>query len=377
VLSACGGNNRGINQPNQPSQPYDPNQGSIYTPAPDTHGYNPDQTQGQGITYSVVKNTFLRMDPELGIFIKHLEGRLEPKRQGDPIIFDDVKSFVFHVYQGQLVLDEANITLLKNKYTFNYPDSPLKDIQINFTPGRIKMSGKMKQLIAWIPFTMEGTVRPTPEGKIIMIPDRIVALGIPSKGLMDLIGLDTAKLINVNSDRGVELQGNNIILDPNKLFPPPKMQSKVVAVNVIQGKMNITFGGNQRVPRRQLPDPSMQNYMHVYGGNLLMMNELHRGGELQMVDMDPSNPFDFYLGEYKRHLKAGYVKVMNDLGTLITLMPDYTKIQSTQVWDRYPGGKPKQQQNYGYQTYTSGKTSAPTGYQNANQFWKTEQAWKN
>lgn len=368
LLSACGGDRGAF------YQPYDPNQSHNYTPVPDTHGYNPDPTQTQGISYSVLKNIFLRVDPEIGAQITHMEGRLEPKRQGDPIIFDDVTSFTFHVYHGLLSLDDANITRLKNKYTFNYPDAPIKEVQVNFLPGRIRMSGKMKQAFAWIPFEMEGTVRPTPDGKILLVPDKIVAMGIPSKGLMDLVGLDTAKLINVNSERGLEFQGNNVILDPTKLFPPPKMAARVVAVDVQQGKMNIVFDGGQRVPRRLPPDTQMTNYMHVYGGNLLIMNELQRGAELQMVDMEPNTPFDFYLGEYKRHLKAGYVKVMNDQGSLITLMPDYTKIESNQVWDRYPGGKPNAapQPQYGYQTYNSpaDQPTIPSGFQPASQIWK-------
>lgn len=104
--------------------------------------------------------------------------------------------------------------------------------------------------------------------------------------------------------------------------------------------MTLFFGSQKRAPVRRPPDPRQSNYVHVYGGNVLIMNELHRGAELQMVDQNQGDPFDFYLGEYKRHLRAGYVKVMNDQGSLITLMPDYTQINNANTWNGYPGGPP-------------------------------------
>jgi len=335
LITACGGDRSDTLVPGMPY--YNPNQDNQYNPKPDTHGYNPAQPGSS--SFSVLKNVFLRVDPEIGVNISHLEGRLEPKRAGDPVIFDDVRSFVFNIYAGQLAIDAANITRLKNKYTFNYPDSPLKDIEISFTPGRISMKGKMKQVI-WVPFEMEGTVQPAHDGTLIMIPDSIRVAGIPAKGLMDAVGLQTSKLLKLAGDRGVQLQGNNILLDCTKLFPPPQINGKIVAVDVQSNQLVLHFDNGQRAPKRLPPDISARSYMHVYGGNFLIMNELQRGAELQMVDMNPADPFDFYLGEYKRHLKAGYVKVMNDMGSLITLMPDYSKISSTNVWDQYPGGQP-------------------------------------
>lgn len=336
LLTACGG--RGASNPLLPSlPPYDPTQDNVYQPAPDTHGYQPDMPRTT--TYTVLKNVFLRVDPEIGATVKYLEGRLEPKRAGDPLIFDDPRSFVTHVARGELIVDSANITRLKNKYTFNFPDSPIKDVQVDFLPGKLRMSGKMKQIF-WVPFTMEGTMMPTPDGKLQLVPDSIIAAGIQVKSIMDLLGLTTGKLISMTPERGLTFQGNVVILDLAKLFPPPQVQGHVVAVDVQQGFMRLFFDSPERIPQRVLPERSSQNFMYVFGGNVLMMNELHREAEMQMVDLDPSDPFDFFMEEYKRHLRAGYVKAVNDRGTLLTLMPDYTKIDQTDIWDKFPGGRP-------------------------------------
>jgi hypothetical protein len=65
-----------------------------------------------------------------------------------------------------------------------------------------------------------------------------------------------------------------------------------------------------------------------------------------MVDASPQNPFDFYMAGYRAHLKAGYVKVVNDAGTLIALMPDFDQLGKTEIWGGYPGGKPTQMRPY-------------------------------
>lgn len=343
-LSACGNRSTpGFPDPYsqnlpQAQQPYDPTQDNTYTPRPDTPGYAPEVPEGR--SYSVLRNVSLRVDPEISAHILHLEGYLEPKRQGDPVIFDDIRSFTFHIGAGEMLIDNANISRLKNKYTFNYPDAPIKDVQVEFLPGRIRMSGKMKQVF-WVPFSMEGTITPNAEGKLLLTPDKIVAAGVSVKSMMDIMGLTTSKLISVSAERGLSFEGNNVVLDPSKLFPPPKIQGRVVGVEIQQGHMKLRFDSGHRAPKRQPPDLNASNYMHVYGGRLLIMNELQYGAELQMVDQNPSDPFDFYLGEYRRHLKAGYVKVANDQGTLITLMPDYTELGQSDIWDAYPGGRPQ------------------------------------
>jgi len=344
LMTACGGD-RNPMYPNLP--PYDPTQDNLYRPNPDTHGYQPPSGPNQGYqpemprgaSYTVLRNVFLRVEPEIGILVKHLEGRLEPKRAGDPLIFDDPRSFICHVNRSEMIIDSENITRLKNKYTFNFADSPIKEVQVEFLPGRLRMSGKMKQIF-WVPFSMEGSLSPTADGKIQLVPDSIKAAGIQVKNIMEFLGLTTSKLISIGPERGLIFQGNVVTLDPARLFPPPQIQGRVVAVDVQQGFMRLFFDNGQQIPQHRPPDLTSQNYMHVYGGQILIMNELHRDAELQMVDMNPADPFDFFLEEYKRHLRAGYVKVANDKGALITLMPDYTQLGQTDVWDGFPGGRP-------------------------------------
>ena len=56
--------------------------------------------------------------------------------------------------------------------------------------------------------------------------------------------------------------------------------------------------------------------------NKLLMNDV----DLILIDMDPSDPLDFYLEHYKEQLAAGYTKTTLDSG-LRVYIKDYNKLQ--------------------------------------------------
>ena len=48
--------------------------------------------------------------------------------------------------------------------------------------------------------------------------------------------------------------------------------------------------------------------------------------DLVLIDMDPQDPFDFSLGQYKEQLVAGYTKTTPNFG-LRVFMRDFNKVQ--------------------------------------------------
>jgi trans-aconitate methyltransferase len=48
--------------------------------------------------------------------------------------------------------------------------------------------------------------------------------------------------------------------------------------------------------------------------------------DLELIDSDPTDPFDFSIDHYKEQLVAGYSK-MTPHGGLCVHMPDYSKIK--------------------------------------------------
>ncbi len=278
----------------------------------------------------VIKNMFYRVHKEVGAYIEDLFGELASVNPQEPVNFDNVTAFNVVVHQGKLVLDSKNLDNLMKYFVLNYPDAPLSEMKQTIEAGnRLTINGKMKQLGIKIGFSMSGTIRATPDGNMILTPDKIVAGGIPSKGLLDFVGLETQKLINLNEQRGMKVVGNSIIMYPGKMFPPPSMQGKVSRVETEPDKLIMYFDDNTKIQRPPLPldDPEIKNYQHVYGGAIRVIgNETHENTNLFMVDMDQSNIFDFSLSEYYNHLMGGVVHAINRSGTLITFMPDYNDI---------------------------------------------------
>jgi hypothetical protein len=47
--------------------------------------------------------------------------------------------------------------------------------------------------------------------------------------------------------------------------------------------------------------------------------------DLQIIDQDPSTPFDFSMDHYRAQIEAGYSKSLPNLGLLV-YMPDYASL---------------------------------------------------
>ncbi len=107
-----------------------------------------------------------------------------------------------------------------NANVFDGKDAPLKDIVISIEKDRLKIKGKLHQK-GDIGFETEGQLSATSDGKIRLHAEKIKALNISVKGMMDLFGLDIADLIKNGKVRGVQVEKDDLILDPGKILPPP------------------------------------------------------------------------------------------------------------------------------------------------------------
>jgi len=135
-----------------------------------------------------------------------------------------------------------------------------------------------------------------------------------------VLGVEMDEMIKTQASRGVTVDGDDILLDPERLVPPPHIKGRLTAVRVEKDRIVQIFGGTGRdlAP----PDPDARNYMYYKGGTLRFGKLTMNGADLQIVDADPGDPFYFYLKEYKKQLVAGYSQNTPSLG-LIVHMPDY------------------------------------------------------
>jgi hypothetical protein len=275
---------------------------------------------GRGEVRTEMKGVDFRIDPELVLEVRHLRGALEPTHAGKPPWFDDPGSFTVRIDAGEIAMTSASLAALMNHYLFAGPGAPVKDVTVEFRDGHLIQTSTLNKKIP-IRATLEGDVSATPDGDILFHPTKIEAGKLPVKKLLDLLGVELSGVIKSQESKGLRVEGDDLILHPERLLPPPHIRGRVTAVRIEGDRMIQTFGGN--TPGKPLSPsfPKARNYMFMSGGTLSFGKLTMNGADLQIIDADPKDPFDFFLSQYAKQLVAGYSKTLPDKG-LVVYMPD-------------------------------------------------------
>jgi hypothetical protein len=277
----------------------------------------------RGPVEAEMRHVLYHVDDRVILQIEYLRGALLPTRD-EPPWFDDPESFSLAIDTGKVTISAASLSSLLNDYVFNYDGSPLDNLTVTVDKGQLKQKGTLHKGIP-LPFTIRAELSTTPDGRLRLHPTSVEVAGIGVKGLMRTFGIELENLVKVQRGRGVEIADNDFLLSPAGLLPPPRIEGRVTAVSLGDESIEQTFGGSKR-PGREQPlhpsDPSARNYM-FYRGKVLRFGKLTMmDADLQIVDADPDDPFDFDLAHLNEQLVAGESHNQPDFG-LVTVMPDY------------------------------------------------------
>jgi hypothetical protein len=266
-------------------------------------------------------NVIYRFTDEVSVRIRSLAGELVPT-DGDLPVFEDKHSFTMHLKAAEIAISSKSLANVLNSHVFAKRDAPLKDISLQIENDRVKIKGKLHEH-GDVSFETEGELSPTADGRIRLHARKIRALHLPVKGFMDLFGLDLADLIKTGKVRGVQVEKDDVILDPAQIFPPPHIVGKVTDIRLQGDYIVQIFGAPQKYPWARVP---AQNYM-AFSGNRLRFGKLTMDNtDLMLIDVDPKDALDFYLDHYQEQLAAGYTKITKDFG-LRVFMVDYGKLK--------------------------------------------------
>jgi len=270
-----------------------------------------------------VRNVHLMVSPDVTLEVRELYGRLVPIRKGQIPFFDDPGSFGIEISHATAAFSTASMTALLNGYTFAYPGAPLRQLQVEARDGKLWQKGILHKGVD-VPFEMEGELSVRPDGLLKVHPTSIKVAGILSKRLLDALGIELMNVIKVRHDRDIAIDGDDLLLDPNRLLPPPKISGKLGTVHIEGDRIVLEFVGAN--PSKRLdPSSGVRNYMYFKGGQLRFGKLTMRDTDLVIADADSQDPFRFYLAQYRRQLVAGYSKTMPDLG-LVSFMPDADEV---------------------------------------------------
>src|SRR6202140_4370144 len=165
----------------------------------------PTNNNQEGTVQTQMRNVTFRFSDTVAVEINSLNGVLVPLGKNEFPNFDDKDSFNLRVSSAEIAMDSSDLANVLNSYVFARPQSPLTQLSISVQKGHLKVKGKLHDK-GDIPFETEGILIPTADGKIRLHSEKIKAMHLPVKGLMDLFGFDLSRLIKEGKVPGVGVQ---------------------------------------------------------------------------------------------------------------------------------------------------------------------------
>jgi hypothetical protein len=273
------------------------------------------QTQMQNVRYHFTESATA--------YIKSLSGELLPTEGSEFPVFDNKDSFRVRIWYAEIDIAAADLASVFNSYVFARDNSPLKGVSMSIEGGHLKIKGKLHD-VGTIPFETESTLSPTDDGKILLRTGKVKALHVPVKGIMNLFGVEIVDLIKNGKLPGIEARGDDLMLDPSLVFPAPHMDGSVTGTRIEGNAIVLTFGDkNRAVKARQTG-----NYMSFRGNRLRFGKLTMTDVDMILIDMDPADPFDFFLDRYKDQIAAGYSKISSS-SALRIYVRDFNKLRKS------------------------------------------------
>ena len=283
----------------------------------------PTEAASKAPTQALMRNVWFHIDQDAYLDIHIMRGELVSNTPGTPLNFDNKTAFVMKVDTGTIGMRSASLDILMNRYIFGYPNPPLRNLHVEPSGKQLKQSGIIHKIVD-IPFTMWADVSAS-NGMIRIHPTKIDICGINGIGLLKAVGMTMEKMLKLPKERGISAQGNDLLLDPNRALPPPKVELHLVDVRVEGDELVQVFDAGRHLPELVLPHPEEKNTMYYRGGTLRMGKLLMVDADMQVVDTDPSDPFDFMIDRYNDQLIAGFTRNQPNYGLLV-FMRDFDDV---------------------------------------------------
>lgn len=271
-----------------------------------------------------MNNVDLHMTSDITVHVRHLRGSFQPAAKRDVPFLDDTASYSVTVDSGVVALDMVSLNALMNR-TLADENSNLDRLKIGVDDkGSLSQKGVIDKAVS-IPFSAKAGIEATPDGKLRVFTKSVKGFGVPMTRLMKVFHLEMDDLLKVKPGRGVTVRDNDLILDPALLMPAPSLKGVITSARIESGAVVQVFGDGK--VRHLSPPPVARNYIYWRGGSLSFGKLTMVATDLELVDMDPKDPFDFSVEGWNDQLVAGYSKTTATRG-LKAHMPDYNDLEA-------------------------------------------------
>jgi hypothetical protein len=289
-------------------------------PAPDT------------TLWVTMREVNLHIDDQQVMRVRELHGQVSPTVPGTVPLLDDPSSFRIRVTNGTVDLSGPALAALLNEYVFAYKGAPIRDLRARIEGSTVVFNGIMHKGVD-LPFEMTSELSLEPDGRIRSHPKKMKMLGVNGAKLLHALGLRLDKILDLSGSRGASVSGDDLLLDPLKMIPPPAIQGRLISIRVEGDHVSQTFArtaDDSIFGTRVRVDTTAHNYLYFRGGQLRFGKLLMTDTDLLIADADESDPLDLYMAKYNTQLVAGATRNLPNLGLRVS-MPDYNDVTSGKV----------------------------------------------
>ena len=279
-------------------------------------------------TYINLRNVKFHWTGDYFIRTEDADIKVAPRGGEGVFNLDDSSSYVLEIIRGAVTAELPVLEKLFNERTLNYPGAALKNIRLSVEgpagDERLVMRGEMR-FGAWIDFTVRARLSvDRTANRILVKSESISAMGLPfAKGIIDLSGLTLEKLVTIRGNRGITIAGNDLVIDPFVLFPPPVYSGCLDGVTVSGNGLALTFRTVENFSFPARPQGA-RNDVFLVGGVVKLAAMRLVFSRTQIVDSMQADDFEFNINDYFRQISRSSTRITGD-GSVVVTMPDYFK----------------------------------------------------
>jgi len=251
--------------------------------------------------------------------VRWLDGGLRRTRADVNPSFDRPDSFNLYVQSGVVRANIGDIGYyLNNALT----DSPLKNVTLLADGPNLKLTGTLRKMIP-LPVQVIASVSADPDDRVRVHILKINVLKIPMKGLLGVLHVSAADLVKSNI-AGIEIAGNDLVLNTQELLPPPHIRGHLTQVRVDSPDIEAVYGNAAKdVERVEL----WRNFFSLKGGTIDFGSLSMHPVDIMMIDISRNPWFDLDLVNYRDQFASGYTRLTTD-SELQMFIPDRREVQA-------------------------------------------------
>ena len=267
-----------------------------------------------------VANVLFRYSPDLSILVVRLQGTLVPTPGHTVPSFNQPASFLIATDAAEIRMSTDQLAGLMNSWLLASPKAQIKNVRISIAANQLVIDGTMKKGLR-IPFHATADLAITKDNRIRINLLQVKVAHLPVKGFLATLGLNLDDLVSQKGLKGMSVDGDSFLIDPQSAFPSPQIRAALTRVQLTGQGIVLSFGAGAP----NLANPPARNYIAIRGGSIRYGREEMSNADLTMIDSTPADPFEFYFPRYWCQMVAGEIKVTPSQALRIRV-PDFAKL---------------------------------------------------